>query len=141
MTALAMRSKAHWGYDAAFMAAAEAELTVTPGKLAAFPHLVAERDSVLLGLASLEWDEADRAAGTAYLALMFVDPDAMGSGAGAALFEAICHEALEAGFKRLLIESDPQAEGFYLRMGAVRTGDAPSASIPGRFLPLLEMAL
>ncbi|MEE8545291.1 MAG: hypothetical protein V3T29_05715 [Alphaproteobacteria bacterium] len=34
LTDLALRSKAHWGYDAAFMAACRAELTVTPAQAA-----------------------------------------------------------------------------------------------------------
>ncbi len=41
----------------------------------------------------------------------------------------------------LSIQSDPHAEGFYLRLGARRTGEAPSQSIPGRLLPMLEFDL
>jgi hypothetical protein len=33
------------------------------------------------------------------------------------------------------IDADPNAEAFYLAMGAVRIGQTPSGSIPGRVLP------
>lgn len=42
---------------------------------------------------------------------------------------------------RLVCQSDPFAEGFYLAMGMSRIGERASASIPGRKLPLLEMTL
>jgi hypothetical protein len=48
--------------------------------------------------------------------------------------------ARDSGFEALLIEADPQAESFYLRMGAVRIGDTVS-SATGRTLPLLRAAI
>ena len=39
------------------------------------------------------------------------------------------------GATELYIEADPFAAAFYERMGAVRVGEVPSASIPGRVLP------
>ena len=45
------------------------------------------------------------------------------------------------GFHTLHIHSDPFAEGFYLRNGAIRIGETPSGSIPGRLLPLLRLDL
>ena len=44
------------------------------------------------------------------------------------------------GFERITLEADPGAEPFYLAMGARRCGSIPSGSIPGRPLPVLEMA-
>ena len=44
------------------------------------------------------------------------------------------------GATAMRIEADPGAEAFYLRMGARRIGVAPSEAIPGRMLPLLEIA-
>jgi hypothetical protein len=45
--------------------------------------------------------------------------------------------AAELRFETLLIESDPNAEGFYLAMGATRIDERRSAS--GRTLPLLRV--
>ena len=52
-----------------------------------------------------------------------------------------CQCAREAGALVLEIQSDPYAERFYRSLGAVPRGYVPSASIPGRELPLLEVEL
>ena len=41
----------------------------------------------------------------------------------------------------MTIEADPDAAPFYRRIGARDVGTAPSGSIPGRELPLLELVL
>lgn len=41
----------------------------------------------------------------------------------------------------LVIQSDPSAEGFYRVRGAQRVGERESASVAGRWLPLLELVL
>jgi hypothetical protein len=58
-----------------------------------------------------------------------------GTGAGRRLFEHASRTASELGFTQLSIEADPNAEGFYLAMGATRLGERRSPS--GRSLPLL----
>jgi GNAT superfamily N-acetyltransferase len=73
--------------------------------------------------------------------MLFVAPEHIGAGVGAALFAALRAAAVAAGFSRLRIESDPNATGFYERQGAERVGEAPSVSIPGRTLPVLELDL
>lgn len=53
-------------------------------------------------------------------------PENIGRGYGRALFSAALAEARRLGIACFQIESDPHAEGFYLRMGARRTGVARS---------------
>ena len=72
---------------------------------------------------------------------LFVDPPFIGRGLGRCLFDWACACARVQGARALTIESDPDALPFYLAMGARRTGWAPSGSIPGRRLPLLELRL
>ncbi len=50
-------------------------------------------------------------------------------------------EARRLGATELLIEADPDAEPFYLKMGAERRTEVPSESVPGHMLPLLALAL
>jgi hypothetical protein len=50
-------------------------------------------------------------------------------------------QAATLGFTALRIDADPHAEGFYRAMGAVRVGETPSSSIPGRMLPLMTVRL
>lgn len=129
LSALCRRSKAHWGYDAAFMEACRDELTVHPEDEA----VVAELDGVMAGTAQVHPHEAG-----AELAHFFVDPPFMGQGVGRALFGWCTGRAQVIGATRLLIDADPQAQPFYEAMGAIQIGTSPSASIPGRMLPLLE---
>ncbi|SCK36825.1 N-acetylglutamate synthase, GNAT family [Streptomyces sp. WMMB 714] len=136
LTGLALRSKAYWGYDDAFVAACREELAVRPDEVAERRMIVAEHDGVVVGFASLDGEPPKGAVG-----MMFVDPEFIGRGVGRLLLERILATARQAGFPRLTIDADPNAEAFYLAMGAVRVGTAPSGSIPGRVLPLLELAV
>ena len=136
LTELCLRSKAVWGYDAAFMDQCRAELTLKPNALRPDQTQVAERGGRYLGVAQISTDGNE-----AYLEKLFVDPDAMGQGIGRALIEWARSAATRRGALRLVIEADPDAAPFYRRIGAVDAGVAPSASIPGRVLPMLVLSL
>lgn len=139
LSELCVRSKAHWGYNMAFMQASAKSLAISDEMIAGGCVLVAEDPrGALLGVATAErLDET----GSFDLAHFFIEPDAMRSGAGRALFRAIVQSVREAGGSRLMILADPHAVEFYERMGAARVGDAPSDAIPGRRLPLLAYAV
>jgi GNAT superfamily N-acetyltransferase len=139
LTALCRRSKAHWGYDAAFMKASERALTIRADLVARRRVLVAADESgLLLGIASVLPLAAQ---GDFDLGHLFIEPDAIRRGVGEALFRAIVASLKREGALRLLIDADPNAKGFYQRMGAVQIGEAPSDSIAGRMLPLLAFAI
>jgi predicted N-acetyltransferase YhbS len=139
LSSLCMRSKAHWGYDAEFLRKCEAELTVTPERIARGRVLVAEdSNGQLLGTAAAEPLDKN---GTFDLALLFVEPKAIGMRVGEQLFAAIAAHVAREGAKRLRIEADPFAAGFYERLGARRVGDVASTAVAGRMLPLFEFAL
>ena len=133
---LCLRSKAVWGYDDAFMAACRTELTLHPDELRTTQLQVAERDAALVGVAQLKVTGGD-----AELMKLFVEPALLGSGIGRLLFEWATERARALGATRMMIEADPGAVPFYERMGARHAGLAPSQSIPGRMLPLLQMEL
>jgi len=80
-------------------------------------------------------------AGKFDLSRLFIQPEAIRTGIGRALFEAAVALAKADGGTRLSILSDPFAEAFYVRLGAVKIGEAPSDAIPDRLLPLLEYAI
>ncbi|RVT85888.1 N-acetyltransferase [Rhodobacteraceae bacterium CCMM004] len=136
LTDLCLRSKAHCGYDAAFMDACRAELAVTPAILAAGPVQVIEAEGRPVAMAQVV--VTGRRAG---LHKMFVDPAHMGRGHGRALVDWARATARAAGAVEMDIEADPCAAPFYERMGARVVGDVPSGSIPGRRLPLLVLDL
>lgn len=138
LSALCLRSKAHWGYDAAFMAACEAELTLRPGDLTITTVGVALRDGEPVAMAQVGPAEV---AGRAELWKLFVAPGAMGQGLGRAMMAWAAAAARVRGAQALEIAADPGAEGFYLSLGADRVGVAASGTIPGRVLPLLVLKL
>ncbi|ONI74824.1 hypothetical protein ALI144C_39200 [Actinosynnema sp. ALI-1.44] len=115
LSELTMRSKAHWGYDAAFLADCQDVLRLRPDDVVARRTVVAERDGAVLGVATLDGEPPGGEIG-----LLFVAPDAIGRGVGRVLYRHVMAEAARLGFTRVRIESDPHAEGFYLAMGAER---------------------
>ncbi len=133
LTALCVRSKAHWGYDDAFMRSSRASLTVSDTDIASGRVLVAADDDRIAGVARVEPDGE--------LGVMFVDPPAMGRGAGRMLFDAAAALARRLGARSMPILADPNAAPFYERMGARFVSHAPSDAIPGRTLPLYEYDL
>jgi GNAT superfamily N-acetyltransferase len=139
LSALALRSKGYWGYDAAFLDACRDELTLSPDQAAA-ARVVRDAGGAVRGFHLLAPD-ADVHPGRGELLMLFVDPSAIGRGVGRALLEDAVRYAARRGWSTLRVESDPGAEGFYLAHGARRVGSVPSGSVPGRDLPLLELSV
>lgn len=140
LSALCRRSKAHWGYDEAFMARSAVSLAVRPEAVAAGRVFVAsytDRPDSVLGIAEL----APIADSVIDLDKLFVDPPAIGHGAGARLFAHAVAEARQRGARTLTILADPNAAAFYERMGARFVRMAPSDAIPGRQPPFYELDL
>jgi GNAT superfamily N-acetyltransferase len=137
LSALCVRSKAHWGYDAAFMNMSAASLSVSEDDIAAGRVLVAADDAGrVVGVAGVVLD-----GDTADLDVLFVDPPVIGGGVGRRLFDAAASLARGLGARRMTVLADPNAASFYERMGARFLRDAPSDAIPGRTLPFYEVDL
>ncbi|MFJ6622992.1 GNAT family N-acetyltransferase [Kitasatospora sp. NPDC091335] len=134
LTDLALRAKAYWGYDEAFMAACREELAMDADVIERSATVVAEEGGRVLGFVSLSATPP-----TGSMDMLFVEPASMGRGVGRALFERARDRAVALGLRRFTIASDPNAEPFYLAMGATRIGSVRSGSIPGRELPLLVL--
>lgn len=133
---LCLRSKAVWGYDAAFLEACRDELR--PG-LAAIEQgcvAVAELSGLVAGVVEVSVSDDE-----AHLEKLFVEPVLIRQGVGERLISWALDEATSRGATKIVIESDPGAVGFYRRLGARDAGVAPSGSIPGRTLPRLVLDL
>jgi GNAT superfamily N-acetyltransferase len=133
---LALRSKAHWGYDADFLEACRAELTISEDYIRGAPVFVLEEDGRVAGFYGLREQGSELE-----LLYLFVEPAAIGSGHGKRLWEHAVETAARLGFQTITIESDPYAEPFYLAMGARKVGEVSSPAQTGRTLPLLEFPL
>src|SRR5207302_9111679 len=136
---LCVRSKAVWGYDEAFMALAREALQVHVKEIAAGDVWVATTaDGSIAGVVALAPGEQPD---TLDLGKLFVEPRHIRSGFGHALLDYATREARRRGARRLTILADPYAAAFDERCGARRVGEAPSDAIPGRLLPLYEIAV
>lgn len=136
LTDLSLRSKAFWGYDASFLARCRAVMIVKAGGIESRPHYVAEVAGRIAGFYGFE-PEAE-GIGLDYL---FIDNDFIGRGIGRALWQHAVDTARRLGHPALIVVSDPNAEGFYLKMGCRRIGTRPSELENGRQLPLLRYDL
>ncbi len=134
LTALARRAKSYWPAEPDVLRKLREALTISSESIRNGIFLVHEvdgRPQAVGGIALID--------GTWELEHLWVEPRDMGHGIGRKLFFALCREANLQGIKELVFTSDRNAEGFYLRNGAVRIGHRPSTVIAGRELPLLRI--
>lgn len=95
LAALAVRSKAHWPYPAAFIARFATGLGLTPGVVATNDVQVAEIDGEVRGFYTLL-----HRGGTAVLDDLWLEPGEIGRGSGRLLFEHAAARAAVAGRPR-----------------------------------------
>ena len=135
LSKLAFRSKAHWGYSDQFMQACLEELTIDMPFIENNPVFAVEVEAVVIGFYALEHVSASEAE----LGYMFIDPAFIGKGYGRKLMVHARQQACKGGYTKIIIQADPNAEQFYRAAGGTLIGMRPSASIPGRMLPLFQM--
>jgi predicted N-acetyltransferase YhbS len=134
---ITLAAKAHWGYSSDQLLAWRADLLTTEDSLNRRPTLVALEHESVEGIAQVDpcstpWE----------LVSCWVAPSHMRQGIGSALLNAMKSEVARAGARTLHIDSDPNAEPFYLAVGAVRIGQvsAPIPGFPERIRPQLRLA-
>lgn len=136
LSILCIRSKAVWGYSADFLAACRPKLALRAEDLATSHVAVARRRGHAMGVLQLTV-QGD----SATLGKLFVEPQALRTGIGRALFAEAVRAARDAGARTLVIDSDPAAAGFFRRMGATAAGEVACDCVPGHTLPRLLLAL
>jgi N-acetylglutamate synthase-like GNAT family acetyltransferase len=139
ISALAVRSKAHWGYSDDFMQACRGELTYSEAQIGStsFDFRICEVAGRIAGFYALEFLKPEEAE----LEALFVEPELVGRGFGRMLIEHAKKNATASGIRQLVIQGDPNATDFYEAAGGVRAGQRESGSIPGRYLPLFRIDL
>ncbi len=138
VNAMILCSKAHWGYDAAMMAVMSRVLRLDPDAATQGRAVAAWADGEPVGMAQIGEPFADDRDAALELELLFISPEAIGTGLGRRLYHWAMDQARAAGANRLDILSDPYARPFYIAMGAAHTADRASTVIPGRMLPFFQ---
>lgn len=134
VTTIARRAKASWGYPRAWLDAWSGELEITRSYIERHDVAVLEMDGRVVGVVGVEVGAHGPEIGH-----LWVEPDAQGGGVGRRLVRWALRLAEDRGWRTLRVVSDPGAEPFYVKMGAVPTGrvDAPVAGVE-RTLPVLS---
>jgi len=128
---IARAAKGHWGYDPQLVADWAAGIDFPPEE----EVLVAERDGRVVA-----WASVVMRGEVAWLDDLWVEPAAMGLGVGRELFERAAERARELGATRLEWEAEPNALGFYERLGARYLRDSEPSEW-GRTLQVLGVDL
>jgi GNAT superfamily N-acetyltransferase len=137
LTRLVFRAKAFWGYPKEWMEAWRKELTVTSDYVAQHRVVLAEAEQRLVAFYGLEF-RTD----VAHLEHLWVEPAHIGSGLGRKLLALACEDARNHGYNVMELVADPNAEGFYLRQGAIRIGEIRGHVLGHpRVLPKMQLVL
>ena len=138
LTAIVVNAKASWGYPATWIDDWRHELTITEAYIRRHHVFTAELDGDLAGLVSIELDEP-----VAQIGNLWVAPEFHGCGIGRALIERCIEFGRQHRLEALMVESDPNALGFYRRVGGIQVDalPAPLPGMPERKLPILRFEL
>jgi N-acetylglutamate synthase-like GNAT family acetyltransferase len=135
LTQIALDAKRHWGYPEHWIKHWESDLTITADFIREHQVYVAEQEGEVRGFYALcvNGNKAD-------LEHMWVTPASIGTGMGKELFLDAMDRAATLAVREIEISADPNAAGFYERMGASQIGE-DDASIDGqvRKLPRLRI--
>ena len=135
LTQIAHAAKSYWGYPSHWIELWHDQLHISAAFIDANPVYVAIVDDAILGFYALTGSGEKL-----QLEHMWVMPVAIGQGIGRVLFQHALKRAARLGAQIIEIEADPNAEGFYQKMGAETVGEV-NYILEGqrRSLPLLQM--
>ncbi|PEM41917.1 GNAT family N-acetyltransferase [Bacillus pseudomycoides] len=129
---IALASKATWDYSEEFILACKEDLTITEEYIKNHYVYILENKGVKIGFFSFQRKEED------VLDFLYLHPNYKGKGYGNILWQSVVEKAVELGIKSFTIDSDPNAKGYYMKMGAKLIGETPSTVFKDRALPLLQ---
>jgi len=137
LSRIALSAKRHWGYPEHWMEIWTPQLTFTIEYFEENESWVAVDGEKAIAFYTLQDKN-----GIAWLENLWVLPESIGKGVGKELFLHALNLARQRGYKTLQLEADPNAMGFYEKMGMRKIGERHSEvdGLP-RILPIMEMAL
>jgi GNAT superfamily N-acetyltransferase len=127
LTALAVRSEGHWGFDATFLETFRQVYAITADFLAQHPTFVAESEGSVAGFYSLALKENH-----AFLEYLYVDPAHIGKGLGLFLWNHLAAYCQEHQLTEVQLICGPEPKPFYQKLGAVDVETLESKLQAGR---------
>lgn len=137
LSQIAIAAKRHWNYPEPWMKLWIPQLTFGPAYFEENESWVAEYDGEPIAFYTLQ--ERD---GHAWLENIWVLPRYIGHGVGKELFAHALSRSRELGWTILRLAAEPNAVGFYEKMGMLKVGeDQYELDGQPRVLPIMEMDL
>ena len=136
LTKVVIASKRHWGYPDEWIDLWKDDLLITAETIKSRDFYVGRNEKEIVFVYSI----GPLSEHKCELEDCWVAPQYIGQGYGMIIFEQLKTTLASLGCLTCLIISDPNAEGFYRKMGAVRVGERASKP-EGRVLPLLEIEI
>lgn len=136
LTQITMASKAFWGYSEEQMAMWSDSLCITKTNIETKEVYKLLMDKVVIAYYSFYEERSCELK----LDNLFILPEFIGKGFGSILMKDFLTRIQNRWIKKIILESDPNAEKFYEKFGFVRVGELET-SIKDRFLPLMELKL
>ena len=137
LSQIAWSAKSYWGYPERWLEIWKPQLTFSPEYFNANEGWVAVIDNIPIAFYVMRNKE-----GIAWLEDLWVHPAHMGKGVGKQLFVHAMNRSRELGHTILQLEADPNALGFYEKIGMHKIGERHS-EVDGqpRILPIMEIHL
>jgi N-acetylglutamate synthase-like GNAT family acetyltransferase len=135
LTRIALDAKRHWGYPEHWIKHWESDLTISSEIISSNHVYVAEQDGEIRGFYALYITDMK-----AELEHMWVTPQFIGTGVGKELFLDAMERAAALRVREVEISSDPNAAGFYERMGAKKIGEVDS-EVEGQLRKLPRLSI
>ena len=146
LTAISFASKKYWAYPDHFFETWKNELTISPDYIRQNWVFVCEGKTGIAGYYSMVYLENNMdfsgivLSKGHWLEHMFILPAFIGKGIGTKLFEHLKIICRQNRINTISILSDPNAKGFYEKMGCRYVTEIPS-TIANRTTPLLVLTL
>ncbi|PWB71645.1 MAG: GNAT family N-acetyltransferase [Anaerolineales bacterium] len=137
LSQIAFSAKGHWNYPEHWLEIWRPQLTFTPDYFEENESWAAEADGAPVGFYTIQ-----NRNGNAWIENLWVLPGYIGRGVGRRLFLHALSRSRQKGYLILQLEADPNALGFYERMGMRKIGERRS-EVEGqpRILPVMEIEL
>ena len=136
LSELTIRSKSHWNYSKKQIEEWKDDLTITSDYINEKEVYKLIDNKSLIGYYSyFKLNEID-----IKMENLFIEPKYIGQGYGKFLMSDFLQRIKEAGFKKVTLDADPNAEKFYSYIGFHIVGQLES-SVKDRYLPIMEIEI
>lgn len=136
LTTITKKSKAFWGYSEDLLLVWDETLTITQDYINKHPVYTFAVEDKIVGYYSYILEDEH----SIKLDNLFLLPQYIGKGLGRYLITDFLNRIQNHTHKRVYLESEPYAEGFYKKHGFTTTGKIETF-VKDRFMPVMELGL